>query len=689
MPLSIQFIKGSLTGRRFPVGTTALLVGRSHSCAVRPKEDDVSGRHVSLAAAGEALALTVLSRHRTRIDGASAKPGGVFALSPGSVVELGADLAFRVVDDAAVSPDDTSTLPGAATDTLPAATGTGTAMPTAATRFGGTLSGVASPSGTATLHGSRTATLSSPETGTLPGSGTDTLSAATGTGTAMPTAATRYGGTLSGVASPSGTATLQGSAAAQSAPDTDTLPGSGTDTLSNAVGTGTAMPTAATRFAGGDDTGTASLTAATRFGGDETATGTGSRTAATRFASETGEGETAIFDAGSSSSSDAATATESVGGETQVLQTQVASMEELDKLKAAYQQKKTRKTAIRMVLLGLAAAAAVGASIFFSTRKPEKFLSMPAERKSFTILPGLAPDALKNGLPGEVGLSYPAPGASIHVSPDEAKGVKSVEVKAKVGRDLDVEVVLAVDVFEDPKALLEPRSETFRRYLEESEELVKVLDNMYPLPDEDFFGGYGGIRRGIPCSRVEYWRLRGRVNVYGVVSFFRSGTLCCAFRREVPATEKERALSLLTWTRTWLYADYGGAFSAAQWEGAEDAGCDDPAVEIARCESRFAIDSPAEWPEIERGLRDILVETVGDDSYADVRSRAMKLLVDLRVRKALHWKRLVASRVPLSLATGTDDKAIAAEMDEDARKNFPSADEEWHFLARRIEWWKE
>ena len=294
----------------------------------------------------------------------------------------------------------------------------------------------------------------------------------------------------------------------------------------------------------------------------------------------------------------------------------------------------------------------------------------------------MKPKPPQKDLSGRVGLSFPSVGARV------ARREGSVEVRTLVGRNLDVEVVVVAEVFGDAAALSEPRWTTFRRYLAHSSELVSILDNMYPLPEEDFFGGRSGLRRGVPCSRAEYWRMRGRDHVYGVVSFFRNGSLCCALRREVAAAEKERAERLLARTQRWLWTDSAGAFAAAQWEGAEEAGCKDPAVELTRCEGRFALDSPLEWPEIEHGLRDVLAETDGDDANADVHSRALKLLADLRERKALYWKQLVASRVPLAQSGGKLDRMRAIELDDAVRKGYPTPDEEWYFLARRRKWWE-
>ena len=566
MPLAIQFIRGSLEGRRYAIGTDPFFVGRSHVCAARPKEPDVSGRHLLLTAAGEALGVQVLSEHRTKIGGEPASNGETAAVSPGTVVELGSKLAFKVVVADFAGGDTTSIADGSGSNTAGSAE---TFSRTQPTRFGGS----SMPS--VSFDGTRT------------GTATAFTSAADGTRT----------------------------------------------------GTATAFTSAA----------------------DGTRTGT-----ATAFTS-------------------AATAGDSESGETQILQTQAVSREELEELKKLYVAKKSRKVASKFVVLGLAAAAALGVSIWASTREPERVLAMPPGKAVAQLVPALDPEPGK--IQGSIGLLYPSEGASAATS-DNPFGGKTLEIRTWIGRNLDVELVLAADVFRDFSALNESRAETFRRYLENSPELVSALDNRVSLSGEDFFGGNGGLRRAVPCSRMGYWRMRGRESVFGVVSFFRSGELCCAFRREVPATEQLRAERMLQDTRVWLFPDPAGAFAAGQWEGAPGAGCADPALVLARCQSAFDLDTPSEWPGIEAGLRDVLVETRSGGGTPEIESRAQSLLKDLRARKALLWKSLAAARVPFAASEGNrSDEAAARSIDRAVREAYPSPDEEWHFLARRARWW--
>lgn len=611
MAFQIQFTNGSLKGRRWPVGAEPLVIGRSHSCAIRPKESDVSGKHLSMVEAGSAIAVTVLSAHRTVVAGEKVLQGSIVAASVGDTVELGNELVFSVIDGDMFS-DDTSAIPNLDTGTLG---GTGTAAPTAATRAADTE-----------LFGA---------TGTLGGTGS-----------------------------------LAGATAATRAAETGTL----TETAA----------TAATQFA---DSGI--IHAVTRGVGADATTGEIS-------------GETSIIDASAIAPISGETTNSSLG-ETQVLQTQAVSREELDKLKDVFKKKKSRKVATKFALLGLVAAIALGASLWFKLESPETELDEPYDYDTEEILPKLAPSALLESISGSLSLFYPSENAKVAI--DESTG--TIQVRTLIGRKFNVELVIVAQVFRDHAALNESRMDTFRRYIANSPDLVSISDNMVNLDNKrsifgvvdddsedlasfegDFFGGEEGLKRGVPCTRVEYSRLRDKISVYGIASIFRYGDLCCVIRREVPEEEQDRAKWLLEVTDDYLVTDGDGVFSSSQWEGAYGAGCADPAVVLARCESAFALDTPLEWVGIEKGLRDVLVEVASGGGTPEIGRRARALLKDLRNRKILYWKKCTAARAPLSEEGSRQERDAAAFWDKSVRDAFQSPNEEWHFLAQRPQWWE-
>ena len=566
MSVSIQFVRGSLAGRRFQVGPDGLLVGRSHACSARPTETDVSGKHLSLADENGTLSVTVLSAHRTTADGAPVKQGTVFPARPGTTVGLGDSLAFRVSGDMPGEDGETETLPDGATETLSGATGT----LTAATRVAGTAD--------------------DEETGTF-------------------TAATRVAGTA-------------------------------------------------------DDGETGTFTAATRVGG------------------MTDGGETAILDA-SGFAKGGSDADDSSGGETQVLQTQVASFEELAAMRTMFREKKKNKLVVRMAAFAAVFGLVLGLSAWMASKKPEVSIvrkpgSGPWCRKELYRATDGAP------VPGTFGVGWPTNAGPASVRTPRPERIEAV---ATIGRDGDVSLWVSAERYEDPAALSETREESFRRYLETSKDFASALDGMIEMPEGDFFGGSGGLHHGVPCSRREYWRDRpDGESVWGVVSFFRSGTLCCAVWREVVSTERERTKGFLEPTNGFAWANPG--FADAQWEGAPDAKCDDPGTELVRCSERLAVDSPVEWPSLEIRLRNVLAAASAAGGASNVRGAALSELVKLRGRKAFAWRQYATKRSSLADFSGRDENADAKRLDALVRKTFSDPTEEWGVLAMRRTWWK-
>ncbi|MBR1608043.1 MAG: hypothetical protein IJ678_00330 [Kiritimatiellae bacterium] len=553
MTLSIQFVKGSLAGRRFPVGPAGVSVGRSHSCDARPKEADVSGKHVSVMPAGDALAVTVLSAHRTVADGVRQSQGSVFAAQAGTTVCLGDHLEFRVVDDSAADDGETGAIPGQFTATLGSETGTSPASLTAATRFGGD------------------------ETGTSP----------------------------------------------------------------------------------------ASLTAATRFGG--------------------GRGETSIFHAPASPDSGVETGTEAPGdGETQVLQTQAVSAEELAAMRETFRKKRSGKTVSRVVAFAIAIGAFAGFAAWMSSKKPELVIVEKRPWETRAVMTG-------GTVPGSFGISWPTNSGPAEAH--ETENGRRIDAETRIGRDGDVTLWVTAIAFDDPESLSETRDETFLRHLQKSEEMAAAVEGMIPLPEEDFFGGAGGLHHGVPCSRREYWRSRKEdgKQVWGVVSFFRFGTTCCEVRREVEKTERERVKAMLEPSAMFIWADDDGKFADSQWEGAAGAGCNDPGKELRNCSKRLAAESRTEWPALEMRLRNVLVATSKPGAGAEekrIRGEAMTELVKLRDRKSLAWRGYMARRQSLAAITGREGDKERKEIDALVRKVFPDASEQWGALARRRVWWR-
>ncbi len=97
MAMSIVFETGSLRGKSWTVPNGgSLAVGRSHTCAIRPSESDVSGRHVVFRDRGGVLHVEVLSSHRTMLNGVRLSAGMIRPLADGATITLGETLGLHV-----------------------------------------------------------------------------------------------------------------------------------------------------------------------------------------------------------------------------------------------------------------------------------------------------------------------------------------------------------------------------------------------------------------------------------------------------------------------------------------------------------------------------------------------------------------------------------------------------------------
>ncbi len=100
MRYKIEFVKGSLGGKIAPLDSnTSFVIGRSHSCELRPTESDVSARHVVLSVnSNNIVVLKVLSRHATFLNSTRLLEGGEYELKSGDAVTMGGTCSFRLID---------------------------------------------------------------------------------------------------------------------------------------------------------------------------------------------------------------------------------------------------------------------------------------------------------------------------------------------------------------------------------------------------------------------------------------------------------------------------------------------------------------------------------------------------------------------------------------------------------------
>ena len=97
MTYRVQFTKGALAGREFPLSSATTMIGRSRSSDIVVPSPDVSGRHVVIEVSDGGVALVNLSRHRTFVGLKAIPENNRVALGAGIPVSIGKSTEFKLV----------------------------------------------------------------------------------------------------------------------------------------------------------------------------------------------------------------------------------------------------------------------------------------------------------------------------------------------------------------------------------------------------------------------------------------------------------------------------------------------------------------------------------------------------------------------------------------------------------------
>lgn len=97
MTYRVQFTKGVLAGKEFPLSSVTTVIGRSRSADIVVPVPDVSARHVAIEASESGFALVNLSRHHTSVGLKEIPENNRVALPAGIPVAIGRHVEFKVL----------------------------------------------------------------------------------------------------------------------------------------------------------------------------------------------------------------------------------------------------------------------------------------------------------------------------------------------------------------------------------------------------------------------------------------------------------------------------------------------------------------------------------------------------------------------------------------------------------------
>lgn len=381
--------------------------------------------------------------------------------------------------------------------------------------------------------------------------------------------------------------------------------------------------------------------------------------------------------------------------ETQVIQTRVATPQEMAYMRELHSKKQRRRLGTRIALGALFAALAGGLYVWMAVHAPEQVLSIPSPRKNWKVMDSemrpIAPgDAAGAG--NSVYFSYPAAGGwGTESTATEANAQLGTEttvfsVKTRVGRDLDVPLQLRLVAYASPFSLNQSQEESFADWDRTS---GLGLEKQARLAT-DFIGAAPGI----PCLRYTYTRkatpqeeAEGVLDWAGVMSFFRYHDTCFAYFREVPSVEELRAEHMLL--RSAVFLGISSPLVQERWMGMEPSRQYGGQIAMLRNSAKELMDKNMdnEWDELEDKLTTILIRTFPkrglDPDSAQLYDEVLEWLRILRARQTETWKK----RSVIRFRAARDKDADVKRMDEEIRALFRSPDDRRHYTAQKDKWW--
>ncbi|MDT8389382.1 MAG: FHA domain-containing protein [Lentisphaeria bacterium] len=356
-----------------------------------------------------------------------------------------------------------------------------------------------------------------------------------------------------------------------------------------------------------------------------------------------------------------------VEGGTQIMQTRLASQEEIELLKR--QQQKEGKIRLAMWGGGLGFLALLALIFWPRQEKPEDMLTWPK---------GAEGDYMDAFLPSPVFGSYAEGGYDL-VFPG-AKGWQHhtdeagrLTVRTPIGRDQNVTMTLILTETEDKNELIKTRKDSLSDWME----AIKQTEGRWSFetPSGDLFLGGGN---GIPCITVPYHREDDQA-WFGMALFFRYGSRRIVLRREVPAEERVRAEDMVL-NRFYVYPS--PACVRGHWEGGGDIGSADPADQIQQVRIELEQASPPTWPAIETLIMSALRKTaMADDTKMN--EEAARLLTRLRENQDRWFN---AQKIAFFNAQAKGDLKQVNRITEICKGVFSDRSDQRYYEIRKNQW---
>lgn len=356
-----------------------------------------------------------------------------------------------------------------------------------------------------------------------------------------------------------------------------------------------------------------------------------------------------------------------VEGGTQIMQTRLASQEEIELLKK--QQQKESKMRVAMWGGGLGFLALLALIFWPRQEKPEESLTWPKTPAGDYMDAFLPSPVFGSYAEGGYDLVFPGAEGWRHDVDEAGK----VTVQAPIGRDKNVIMTLILTETEDKNELLKTQQESLRDWMES----IKQQEGRWSFetPSGDLFLGDGN---GIPCLTVPYHREDDQA-WFGMALFFRYGARRIILRREVPAEERVRAEDMVL---NHFYIYPSSACIRGHWEGGGEINSADAGDQIQQVRMELEHVSPPTWPAIEALLMSALRKTAMAGE-TKMNEEAARLLTRLRENQDRWFN---AQKIAFFNAQAKGDMKQVNRITEICKGVFSDRSDQRYYEIRKNQW---
>ncbi len=354
-------------------------------------------------------------------------------------------------------------------------------------------------------------------------------------------------------------------------------------------------------------------------------------------------------------------------GGTRIMQTRVASQEEIEYLRET-ERLRGRKKATVLVVVGILF---VLAALLLWPRQPppETTIEWPRDQQDrliVAVLPSPSHGSAENG-----GFNLGFPGNPGWTNRTEADGTTVIETM--VGRDRDIPLRLLLNEKDDPREATFGRLRSLENWMAE----IREAGGSWSF-DPPSSGLFLGPANGIPAIYVAYHRDDGKP-WFGTAILFRHGASRIVLRAEVPANERVRAQGLVYPP---FFDEFAADFVASHWEGTGDAVAGDPASLLRQARAELEYISPAAWSQTQSKIVNALRLAVVN-ANREQQAEGLRLLRRLRSIQGTWFN---AQTIAYFNALTQGEEGQAERIAEICKAVFANDNDRRYYRIRQNQW---